>query len=308
MSYPIASVDVSSSINGTIQTNGATKGEQIVLQNHSANCFSLTFVDGTQDLLPPNWMKSWNIDSLPMAKITYAFLFSQPSSGQMANIITGTLYEPGEHIQDVNTSLGYGNVGVAVASSIVNTGNPAGTDIIQASASGGGNITITNDGSIKIEDTSTATIIAQILSTNPGALILANDFGDVQKYMAPTRSIITGSGGTVRFSAPIWGDALKVLITTFVGYTNGSSASFSFPTSLIGGIILAFGIGVETFTLTGGTMQVITALGNATTAGSEANAANFHGNNIGYVFGTVTGISIGTIASAINGTILIIGA
>lgn len=133
---PIQSFDPIANSKGIIVTNGINKNEQIILFNSSLACLQLTFADKTNDILPPCWARSWSKQS-PMSNISYSTLFTVPLNGQPISTLYGTLYEPDEHVADVNQSLQYvyvvgnpGGVPVSSVNELINTGNTPGTSTI----------------------------------------------------------------------------------------------------------------------------------------------------------------------------------
>lgn len=102
----IKSFDPIGSTSGNIITNGVNKDEQLLLYNSSQACILLTFNDQTQDYLPPGWAKSW-VKSSPINIVKYTTVFTLGLSGQPVSILYGSIYESGEHVNDVNTPIQY---------------------------------------------------------------------------------------------------------------------------------------------------------------------------------------------------------
>lgn len=111
----IQSFNPSLNIEGDIITNGVNRHEQLVLYNASIYGIKLTFPDKTQDIIPPNWAKSWKKDS-PMGNVHYQGQFDLGLVGQTLSLVFGVLYESTEYTADVNAPMQYS----------VNVGNPGG--------------------------------------------------------------------------------------------------------------------------------------------------------------------------------------
>lgn len=152
---------------GVIDTNGINRGEQVLLYNSSIACLQLTFADKTQDVLPPCWARTWTKDS-PMSRILYETLFTVNLAGQPVSQIYGTLYQPGEHISEVNGPLQYvyiaggGSVSVNSTPFVTNTGFALGTLFISSSfvneLGGHAEVKLYNDGTFILGDQNTGNI------------------------------------------------------------------------------------------------------------------------------------------------------
>src|SRR6266704_123364 len=103
---PIQSFAPSANVtSGTIETNGINKNEQLVLYNDSVFGLQLSFVDGSQDVIPPGWAKDWILENEAMGKVQWKVLNQLVGTNYPIIQVYGAIYEPGEHTARVNTSM-----------------------------------------------------------------------------------------------------------------------------------------------------------------------------------------------------------
>lgn len=172
----------------------------------------------------------------------------------------------------------------------------SGTDVIIDTLTTDDSINLNNDGALVMQVANDHVSVAQVLQPN-----------------AATTSVTGTVGGTVVFSAPVWGTGLKVLIVAFNGYHSAGVAAFNFPSSMTRGVFICGNIGDATFSLfSGGSVQnvsIIKTLGTRTALGTNDVATAVHANSLGF-FNTNAGqIQIGpTGGGTLNATLAIIGA
>jgi hypothetical protein len=156
----VGSFDPSAALNGYMNVGTQYPGCKVLLYNLSIVAITLNFEDGTTDILHAGEAKYWELDSPcpTLAWSQYVVLNAAPGP---VSIVTVTTYDADEHVAGTYPmSLIYLlNLGNSVplstsATSIANTGNPAGTDILTAQVSGdGGNaVVLTNDAMFTLGD------------------------------------------------------------------------------------------------------------------------------------------------------------
>lgn len=156
----VGSFDPSSTTSGQMDIGTVDPGSKVLLYNLSIVSILLNFEDGTTDILHAGEAKWWPLSSptptLPWKQ--YAVLNATPGPVSMVTITTYALDE--EIVGTYPMSLIYIlNLGNSVplstsATSIVNTGNAAGTNIVAAQVSGDGNnaVVLTNDAHLTLGD------------------------------------------------------------------------------------------------------------------------------------------------------------
>lgn len=195
---------------GKITTNGHNQQEQLVLYNSSLVCFQVTFLDKTTDIMPPSWAKSFT-KSGPIGDIQYQPIFTLPAQAGAQPISTcyGVIYEVSEHIADLNVPLQYvynvGNPGgIAVSgSTLTNSGNPPGTQVIKLSSTANGSDTldISNDG-IWNAMVTVAGVLHQIFTTQAAVpYVQLGQAGDLMRALGDfaVNGKLFGNGGLLVF-------------------------------------------------------------------------------------------------------------
>lgn len=156
----VGSFDPSSVLNGQMNIGTVDPGSKVLLYNLSIVSILLNFEDGSTDILHAGEAKWWELSS-PTPTLEwkqYAVLNALPGPVSMVSITTYGMDE--EIVGTYPMSLIYIlNLGNSVplttsATSIVNSGNAAGTDIVTAQVLGdGGNaVILTNDAQLTLGD------------------------------------------------------------------------------------------------------------------------------------------------------------
>lgn len=156
----VGSFDPSSAINGQMTIGTVDPNSKVLLYNLSIVSILLNFEDGSTDILHAGEAKWWqlNAPTPSLAWKQYAVLNAQPGP---ISTVTITTYDGDEEIVGTYPmSLIYIlNLGNAIplstsATSITNSGNTAGTNVITAQVSGDGNnaVILTNDGQLTLGD------------------------------------------------------------------------------------------------------------------------------------------------------------
>ena len=204
--------------------------------------------------------------------------------------------------------------------SIVNDGNNPLTQIIEAKpndaltstwqADNSGNLTISGDNGGTL-----TTLLQLVAGVTPAVKLFASGLttevlGNVQ--IDGLVQTVNGSvSGTVKFYAPIWGDALKIGILLYNNYRDASVRAFNFPSTLNNGVFFtgnwANGTDTETYfhLSVAQSSRVLTAL--ASTGGTVAAVTNIHQLSVGFT-PTADQIQISTISNARSTVDLFIGA
>lgn len=252
----IVSFDPIANPTGFIQTNGINKDEQVILYNSSLACLQLTFLDNTQDVLPPCWVRTYSKAGV-MGNIAYSTSYTLPMEGQPVSLLYGTLYESGEHIAEVNQPIQYVQVGQYMTEQFVsNTTSAPGTVFIVAAPTGdtgsAGAVSISVDGHMILGDaTYPGTITMNTASgktitldntgitiSSGGVAILNLDYagninlasgGTLNVFDAGTRFLIADDNGVgVRLGRGSTGSAIDQNATHFFlkAAANGASLAF----------------------------------------------------------------------------------
>lgn len=105
---------------GTIRTNGVNSGEQLVLYNSSLTAFILTFLDKTEDIMPPSWARSYKkLGRIGSISYTPLFTLTALSGSQPISLCYGVIYESSEFRSDIDQPISY----------VTNIGNPGGLSL-----------------------------------------------------------------------------------------------------------------------------------------------------------------------------------
>lgn len=162
--------------------------------------------------------------------------------------------------------------------------------------------------------------VSPVASDLGGALHLKDNAGNVNAIMyndgtlSSNKTVDTRTGtvgGTVTFSTPIWGSALKVGMVNFGTYQSASVQVFTFPSTIGRGFYIIGDMGSATpsfnWLLNGALISstVISAL--ATAGGTSSSQTIFHHNSIGTIVSSVNQLSIPTNAVNAQGTLLFAG-
>lgn len=296
----IPSFDPSVATSGTIDTLGVNPNEQLMLYNDSLYGLKLTFADGSIDVIPPSWNKDFILKTVPMGKVTWETYVTITATNYPVSLVYGSLYEPDEHVSSVNAGMqrGFtltgGNVVSGLTSSIVNTGNPAPTNIIQ------------------VQPSDVASNVYTIYADSSGNLyVQADNAGTVTKLLnitggaTPSVSIVGGVKGGLHLGQLAQGDTLdtdgngntyiKSVATsnqTVNIQPNGSTTSASFPAS--GGVVINNNTYYEIKNAAGTTKAIIgvDASDNVVVNAVGTNGINFNDN---------TGALVANIGTGTNG-------
>lgn len=266
--------------------NLTTARGKVKFSNESCQNLLITFADGSSDKVPAGFEYLFCITQSGTS-ITYKTLSSL--NIPCIDAVDVTIYDPGEEVPGtypaplVRQTIVGNSINLATSTTnLVNDGNPAGTQIIEATVSGDGSsaVSVTNDG-----------VVALGNALRPGKLIINNNGEvDTNTVVSPAdgASVLSVTAGKTRlqnsaviaFQVPsgtdranITNSAFQLLDTTvFKGLTGDSIARFG----------SASGTGTGTFNHTLGATPDFAAItthsgGGTQTVGYDSeNATQFH--------------------------------
>lgn len=275
--------------------------------NSSLACLRLTFADKSQDTLPPSWVRTWSKYS-PLDKIQYETSFVLPISGQPVSIVYGTVYEPGEHITEVNQSIQYVYVtDIANAKRVLSTGLVAPNSVIAAQPFGDSAFTVqlNNIGQLILGD-----------GLYNGSLTLNGQSSqDTQILTSGHSSINGGLGGTATMYMALRGSTKYVIIYLNGFRTGATNQTMTLPVPFTSFVNMTTGdIGNSTvwagfsLLLSGAaqTMHMLTTL--SATGGGFSSVTTMYGLSFGSVRGGIDTIQFNSAsANSVLGLIVLEG-
>ena len=164
---------------GTIHTYGVNPNEQILVYNDSPCGLLLIFADNSRAQIPAFWNEDFIITP-PMGDISWSieYILSNATEYPISRVY-GTLYEKGEHVASVNTSMNRGIVvtnsgGLVTGATLVNTGSAPGTNIITlgSTAATGNTMNETSDGLLTLSVTIAAALVQYLKSQATDPILL----------------------------------------------------------------------------------------------------------------------------------------
>lgn len=204
----VTAFNPASATSGQMSVGSVDPGSKVLLYNLSIVSIILNFDDGNTDILHAGEAKWWELQSSTptIDWKQHSVLSSQPGP---VSEVTITVYRADEDIVGTYPmSLIYIlNLGNSVplttsATSITNSGNAAGTDIVTAQVLGDGNnaVVLTNDGQLTLGDALHSGILdvdtANVTTTNIGTENVGKVIASIE-VDSPTVNTTTANVGTV---------------------------------------------------------------------------------------------------------------
>lgn len=198
----VGSFDPSASANGQMSVGTIDPNCKVLLYNLSIVSIILSFEDGSTDILHAGEAKYWTLGA-PTPTLNwkqYAVLNAQPGP---LSTVTITVYESYEDVEGTYPmSLIYIlNLGNSVplttsATSITNSGNAAGTDVLTAQVTGDGSnaVVLTNDAHLTLGD---ATYPGHLSSDNVNASTISANTLNIATVNSGTENVTTVNVNTV---------------------------------------------------------------------------------------------------------------
>ena len=199
------------SFDPTAATSGAfslplPNGGWLVVMNESVVGLLLDFGDGTTALINPFTIRAMRVRNRQTA---CAWAQSYTITGAQApiglNIVTGECYNPaewdgGEFILALPRLVNVGNqTGSGTVATLVNDGNAANTQIIEATAAGSSNsnVAITNDGSVvvRVQSNGVLTTVLTITpggATTPASIVIHGEADSALAFVSSSGDTVTG--------------------------------------------------------------------------------------------------------------------
>lgn len=221
-------------------------GGWIVLMNESIVGILLSFGNGQTRLINPFTIRAMRVSSRQdMVDWSQSYVITGAQAPQGLNIVTGETYDPeewtgGEFILALPRLVNVGNPssGGGVSATLTNDGNPAGTQVIEmtASSSASSNVIVNNDGTVHIRVVSNGAE-TEVLTITPGgvstpATVTIHGTADTANAV-PVAGIGSGTlpAGVAVPLARLGSGALGAGITIPGGQVSGAVASAASATS-----------------------------------------------------------------------------